>query len=253
MFDIARSLIIHASLPSKFWGKCILTTTRLINKLSSAMLNWNPVFEVLFFKTPSFSHFRTIGCLTHVAIIGPQRIVDKFALRGIKSILIDYSTNQKGYKMFDLVSNEILLNRDVIFFLDVFPFKDSFHLPLSYTSSPTSAPITLVSNDDFPASTSDPDPHNSSHSVIEPLSSSYLKYYDSISQSDFVVPLIKSSSRSVHPFSWKNGFVTPSATLHVFSFHLSHNLISIYHLPNMAFLANFVLCKRTIFPFPSQK
>lgn len=45
LLETARALKIHANLPIKFWGECLLTTTYLINKMPTAVLSWLTPFE----------------------------------------------------------------------------------------------------------------------------------------------------------------------------------------------------------------
>ncbi|GJY90478.1 retrovirus-related pol polyprotein from transposon TNT 1-94 [Tanacetum coccineum] len=71
---------------------------------SSASRGYMPVklldrkspFEKLYGKPPTYDHLRVIGCMCYVAVTKPHK--DKFNNRGIKSVLIGYHVNQKGYK-----------------------------------------------------------------------------------------------------------------------------------------------------------
>lgn len=51
LLHTTRSLLIHANLPSKFWGECILTATLLINKLPTTNLNWKSPIKFMIFHT----------------------------------------------------------------------------------------------------------------------------------------------------------------------------------------------------------
>ncbi|GKB57242.1 putative reverse transcriptase domain-containing protein [Tanacetum coccineum] len=83
----------HGNLPLKFWGECILTATYRINKMPVKVLDWQSLFEKLYEKPPTYDHLRVIGCLCYAADIRPHK--DKFANKGIKSVLIGYPVNQK--------------------------------------------------------------------------------------------------------------------------------------------------------------
>ncbi|GKE64351.1 pyridoxal 5'-phosphate synthase-like subunit PDX1.2 [Tanacetum coccineum] len=50
---------------------------------------------------------------------------DKFANRGIKSVLIGYPVNQKSYKLYNWETKEVFLSRDVVFKETIFPFQRS--------------------------------------------------------------------------------------------------------------------------------
>ncbi|KAL8168050.1 hypothetical protein V2J09_009549, partial [Rumex salicifolius] len=52
-----------------------------------------------------------------------SREVDKFDTKGRRSDLLGYPSNQKGYRLYNLVSHEIYHIRDVFFHKEKFPFK----------------------------------------------------------------------------------------------------------------------------------
>ena len=45
---MALALRFQGNLPIKFWGKCILTTTYLINRTLSTVLNGKTPYEILY-------------------------------------------------------------------------------------------------------------------------------------------------------------------------------------------------------------
>nr|GEW19081.1 hypothetical protein [Tanacetum cinerariifolium] len=73
LLNTAKDLRLHANLPLKFWGDCILTATYLINKMHVKLLDWKSpyekldvVFEEIVFPfkqpiTPSNDQFLPIG------------------------------------------------------------------------------------------------------------------------------------------------------------------------------------------------
>ncbi|GJU12707.1 RmlC-like cupins superfamily protein [Tanacetum coccineum] len=123
LLDTARAIRLHANLPIKFWGDCVLAATYLINKMPMEILEWKSPYEKLFGQPPVYDHLRVIGCLCYAAVTVPQK--DKFDNRGIKCVLLGYPMNQKGYRLYNLQTQEVFTSRDVVFKEDVFPFKDS--------------------------------------------------------------------------------------------------------------------------------
>lgn len=103
LLDTARAIIIHANLPIKFWGDCILAATYLINLMPSSVLDWKIPYELLLNKPASYDHLRIIGCLCFAAI----KPTDKLAPRSRKCILLGYPYAQNGYKLYDLESHQI--------------------------------------------------------------------------------------------------------------------------------------------------
>ncbi|KAH9656136.1 retrovirus-related pol polyprotein from transposon RE1 [Citrus sinensis] len=65
ILNIARALRFQANLPLEFWGECILTTSYLINRTPTLILEGKTPYEVLFGKTPSYDNLRVFDCLAY--------------------------------------------------------------------------------------------------------------------------------------------------------------------------------------------
>ncbi|XP_074304193.1 uncharacterized protein LOC141638914 [Silene latifolia] len=123
LVETARSLKLHAHLPAKFWGDCILAATYLINKMPTIVLDWQTPYEVLFSQKPKYEELRVFGCLCYASI--PLGQSDKFAAKAKKCIMIGYPFGKKGYKVYDLETHKCFFSRDVKFQEHIFPFKSS--------------------------------------------------------------------------------------------------------------------------------
>ena len=99
LLETAKSIRVHANLPIKFWGDCVLAATYLINKMPMKKLNWKSPFEVLYGEPPYLDSLRVIRCLCYDALTKPPK--DKFENRGIKCVVLGYPPNQKGYKFYN--------------------------------------------------------------------------------------------------------------------------------------------------------
>ncbi|GJR60066.1 ribonuclease H-like domain-containing protein [Tanacetum coccineum] len=109
-------------IPLKMWTECILTSTYLINRLPSSVLNGKSPYEMIYKKCPTLSHLRVFGCLCFATIINNN---DKFSSRYEKCVMIGYSNFKKGYRLYSLDKHQFIFSRDVKFFENIFPFKDS--------------------------------------------------------------------------------------------------------------------------------
>lgn len=159
LLEVARALKLHAKLPSKFWGDCLLTATYLINIMPSSVINWNTPSEILFGKPPDYSMLKIFGCLCFA--YNDDRTKDKFSPRAKKCIFLGYPFGQKGFKVYDLESHKCFVSRDVIFQEHSFPFHQSSltkSSPLSNNNSTVTFddPISSFDNTPLPNNLSTP-------------------------------------------------------------------------------------------------
>ncbi|KAL0408877.1 UNVERIFIED_CONTAM: Retrovirus-related Pol polyprotein from transposon TNT 1-94 [Sesamum radiatum] len=205
LLNVARALLFHASLPTKFWGDAILTATYLINRTPTKILNWATPYEKLHGYPPTYDHLRTFGSLCYATNTTPHKT--KFHSRAFKCIMIGYAMSQKAYKVYDLDNHSVLHSRDVHFYESVFPFA-KINDPSTSSPLPT-IPIhadsllnpTLDANapqDTLPVDTL-PHPSIDHHSPFVPSS----------------IP-IRRSHRQKHKPTWLNDFVAHSTDSSLF-------------------------------------
>lgn len=101
----------------------MLTATYIINRLPSRAIDNGTPYEILFGKIPNNDHLRVFGCLAYAH--DNKKSGDKFGERGRKCIFVGYPNCQKGYRLYDLESKKIYTSRDVKFFEEHFPYKQS--------------------------------------------------------------------------------------------------------------------------------
>ncbi|XP_074318133.1 uncharacterized protein LOC141654924 [Silene latifolia] len=123
LLETTRAIRFHANLPKRFWGKCLLAATHIINLLPSSVLNWKIPIELLFYKEADYSSLKVVGYLCYAYNRDIHR--DKFDSRARRSILLGYPHGTKGYKLYDLDNNKVFLSRDVRFYEHIFPFQSS--------------------------------------------------------------------------------------------------------------------------------
>jgi len=122
VLNVARALLFQAHLPIKFWGECVLAAVHLINRTPSKVLQGKTPFEVLYNKKPSYDHIKVFGTLCFAQ---NTRVKDKFTPRGRKCVFLGYPFGQKGWKVFDLETQDFFVSRDVIFHETIFPYAMS--------------------------------------------------------------------------------------------------------------------------------
>ncbi|XP_055831024.1 uncharacterized protein LOC129900086 [Solanum dulcamara] len=121
ILNMTRALRFQASVPLQFWGECVTTAVYILNRLSSKLLSYKSLFELLYQHSPSLSHIKTFGCLCYATC---PAITDKFSPRAIPVVLMGYSLSQKGYLLYDLHTKSLFVNKHVVFKEDMFPFRD---------------------------------------------------------------------------------------------------------------------------------
>ena len=135
-----------------------------------SVLKHKSPYEILHNSPPVLDHIKTFGCLCYVSTSKVQR--SKFDPRSDPCVFIGYSLTQKGYKILNLTTKRIYVNRDVVFHEKHFPY----HYNLS-KSSPSAQPFQFfLPVDTLPFIFIDPftetSPYSSSsHTNTSPVSS----------------------------------------------------------------------------------
>ena len=81
LLSIARSLCFRSGLPIKYWGNCILTSTCIINRLPTPILDYKTLYECLYNSYPDYDLFKVFSCIcTHLSTILISLILEPFAL-----------------------------------------------------------------------------------------------------------------------------------------------------------------------------
>ncbi|KAL0326887.1 UNVERIFIED_CONTAM: Retrovirus-related Pol polyprotein from transposon TNT 1-94 [Sesamum angustifolium] len=146
------------------------------------------------------SVLKVFGCLAFATNLQPHK--SKFAKRAHRCIFVGYAPGQKGYKLFDLDDNVMLISRDVVFHEQVFPLKNS-HATADSGSMPIPDPlpedsyISTPTTNEVLASMVSPGPTSSDTSASSPV------HTDSSSP----VHTLRRSTRVVTKPSWLSDFV----------------------------------------------
>ena len=114
LIDLVRSMLHHASMPKSFWAEALSTAVYNRNRTLSRSLRGNTTPSYQWFGyTPDLSHTRIFGCRWWYVI--PKTKVKKLDARSREAIMVGYSLNSKGYKLWDAESKSFVISRDVKF------------------------------------------------------------------------------------------------------------------------------------------
>lgn len=133
LLEISRALLFQSKLPTKYWGDCVLTTTYIINRLPSFVLNNSLPYEKLHGVSPTYDHMKSFGCLCFATT--PKTRRDKFQSRANAYVFLGYSCGKKGYRLLNLSNHSIFFSRDDVLHEHIFPYFSSFS-PSTFPYSP---------------------------------------------------------------------------------------------------------------------
>ncbi|KAL0364918.1 UNVERIFIED_CONTAM: hypothetical protein Sangu_0589400 [Sesamum angustifolium] len=100
-------------LPKAFWAEAVYTAVYLLNRCpTKAVQNMTPI-EAWSGKKPSAKHLRVSA--VSAMYIFQQRKRHKLEEKTEKGIFLGYSTQSKGYRIYNLKTKKLIISRDVEF------------------------------------------------------------------------------------------------------------------------------------------
>lgn len=98
---------------TKILGRSSCTVVYLLNRAPTKSLQDKTPFEAWHGKKPRVNHLRTFGCLAHVKKVGPG--MTKLSDKSMKMVMLGYEAGTKGYQLVDPSTEQLHINRDVVF------------------------------------------------------------------------------------------------------------------------------------------
>ncbi|KAL0375438.1 UNVERIFIED_CONTAM: Retrovirus-related Pol polyprotein from transposon TNT 1-94 [Sesamum radiatum] len=113
IMEMARSMLQEKHLPKAFWAEAVYTAVYLLNRCpTKAVQNMTPI-EAWSGRKPSAKHLRVFGSICYVHIPTEKR--HKLEEKTEKGIFLGYSTQSKGYRIYNLKTKKLIISRDVEF------------------------------------------------------------------------------------------------------------------------------------------
>ena len=136
--ETALSLLAQSSMPFQYWWDACATTTFLINRLPTKVLNFVSPMQKLFNTHFDYSILRCFGCECYPFL----RFYNtrKFSFHLEKSIFLGYSSSHKGYKCMSMLTGKIYVTPNVVFNEEKYPFRDKAPNTSGTSSQPSSYP-----------------------------------------------------------------------------------------------------------------
>jgi len=121
ILNVAPGLMFQSNLPKAYWTYVIAHVVHLINRLPTPVLKNKCPYEIIHDDPPTLLDLKVFGCLCFASTMENSRT--KFDSRVRKGIFIGYKTGVKDYIILDIETREIFINRNVIFYENVFPYR----------------------------------------------------------------------------------------------------------------------------------
>ncbi|KAL4290940.1 hypothetical protein GQ457_14G017910 [Hibiscus cannabinus] len=116
VLEMARCMLFEKHLPKLLWAEAVTTNVYLLNRLATKVVDGKTPFEAWSGSKPSVKHLRVFGSICYNHISANMR--SKLDERASRGIFVEYSSQSKGYRIYNLESKMIVVSRDVIFYED---------------------------------------------------------------------------------------------------------------------------------------
>lgn len=126
--ETGLSLLHHAKLPLTFWSHAFQTTTYLIIRLPTLILNNQTPYQHLFNQPPNYTKLKPFGCLCYPWL--RPCTTSKLQPRSNPCIFLRYSTSKSTYKCYDPINHRLYHSRHVQFIENEFPSQIELTKPL---------------------------------------------------------------------------------------------------------------------------
>ena len=113
LMEKARNMLNIVGIGQELREKAVETACYSVNWSPTSTLIDKTPQEVWTGKKPSIKHLKIFGCDSYVHV--PKEKRSKLDNRVEKCIFIGYKDSMKGYKLWNLVTKEIVYSRDVVF------------------------------------------------------------------------------------------------------------------------------------------
>lgn len=116
--ETGLALLAHSHLPLPYWTDAFTPVVYLINRLPTSVLHHQSPYAKLLKKNPDYTLLKVFGCACF-PLLRPYN-----NHKSQKCIFLGYSSNYRGYRCYDPLSNKTIISRHIVFDEHTFPAKD---------------------------------------------------------------------------------------------------------------------------------
>uniref|UniRef100_A0A151UDA6 Retrovirus-related Pol polyprotein from transposon TNT 1-94 n=1 Tax=Cajanus cajan TaxID=3821 RepID=A0A151UDA6_CAJCA len=109
--EMARSMLKEKGLPNTFWGEAVYTAVYILNRCPTKVVQDKTPIEAWSGIKPSAKHLRVFGSICYIHV--PEEKRHKLEDKTVRGIFLGYSTQSKGYRVYNLQTKKLIISRDV--------------------------------------------------------------------------------------------------------------------------------------------
>ncbi|XP_068319497.1 uncharacterized protein [Pyrus communis] len=113
IMNMVRSMLSAKQIPKTFWPEAVNWTVHVLNRCPTLAVKNKTPKKAWNGHKPSVDHFRIFGCIAHAHVLDNRRV--KLDAKSCKCILLGVSEESKAYRLYEPVSQKIIISRDVVF------------------------------------------------------------------------------------------------------------------------------------------
>nr|GEU61860.1 hypothetical protein [Tanacetum cinerariifolium] len=99
LVEAARTMLSASQLPLFFWAEAIATACYTQNRSITIPTHAKTPYHIINERKPSIKHLHILGCICYITRDGEN--LDKMKEKGDQCILVGYSTQSKGYRVYN--------------------------------------------------------------------------------------------------------------------------------------------------------
>ncbi|PWA82283.1 ribonuclease H-like domain-containing protein [Artemisia annua] len=105
LIEAARTMLADSLLPIQFWAEAVSAACYILNRVSITKPQMKTPYELLMGRKPSISFMKPFGC--PLTILNTIDNLGKFDGKSDEGYLLGYSTNSKGFRVYNKVTKKV--------------------------------------------------------------------------------------------------------------------------------------------------
>ncbi|GJW10512.1 putative ribonuclease H-like domain-containing protein [Tanacetum coccineum] len=105
LIEAARTMLADSLLPIQFWAEAVHTACYVLNRVLVTKPQMKTPYELLMGKSPNISFMKPFGC--PLTILNTLDHLSKFEGKSEEGYLLGYSTNSKGFRVYNRVTRKV--------------------------------------------------------------------------------------------------------------------------------------------------